>query len=85
MDNADKLALSLWDRKAKVKELLGGSDAIIFAAAADEIERLREALAEAADSIEEWGAYASPYFQDKWDLQGDIDKFRKLSKRTAEQ
>lgn len=41
-----------------------------------EIERLRSALERAADDIESWGAYASGYFQDKWNLQGDIDAAR---------
>ena len=35
---------------------------------------LVKALHEANDAIAEWGAYASAYFQTKYDLQGDIDK-----------
>lgn len=35
-------------------------------------ERLRAALREAAESIESWGTYASPYFQEKHGLAGDI-------------
>ena len=34
-----------------------------------EIERLRAALVEARDDV---GRYASPYFQEKWDLEGNI-------------
>ena len=34
--------------------------------------RLRVALGRAADDIESWGAYASSYFQEKWNLQADI-------------
>jgi LPS O-antigen subunit length determinant protein (WzzB/FepE family) len=37
-----------------------------------EIERLHEALSIAKESIIEWGAYASAYFQEKHDLAGDI-------------
>lgn len=37
-----------------------------------ENERLREALIEARNSIEDWGCYASPYFQEKHDLAGAI-------------
>ena len=51
--------------------------------AAAELRRLHEvnaelvgALEEAAENIAEWGAYASEYFQNKYDLQGDIDKAR---------
>jgi ABC-type transporter Mla subunit MlaD len=39
-------------------------------------ERLREALNEAADAIQAWGAYASDYMQDKHDLAGDIARTR---------
>ena len=38
--------------------------------------RLREALREALDDVADWGSYASPYFQAKHDLQGDIDKYK---------
>jgi hypothetical protein len=34
---------------------------------------LLEALKEAALAIEYWGSYASKYFQEKHDLQGDVD------------
>ena len=38
--------------------------------------RLRAALQDAIDSVESWGAYASPYFQEKWDLAGDIKRLQ---------
>lgn len=41
-----------------------------------EVQRLRELLAEAADDIESWGAYATDYFQKKHDLQGCVAKYR---------
>ena len=44
--------------------------------AADEIERLREKYEEAIDDIEEWGAYASEYFQEKWELKECIEQHR---------
>ena len=43
---------------------------------ADEIERLREKYEEAIDDIEEWGAYASEYFQEKWKLKECIEQHR---------
>jgi hypothetical protein len=40
----------------------------------DEALRLAlEVLESASDAIESWGSYASEYFQDKHDLQGDIN------------
>jgi len=41
-----------------------------------EIERLRAALRLAVDAVEHWASYASPYFQEKHDLAGDLQKLR---------
>lgn len=38
--------------------------------------KLRVALGRAADDIESWGAYASEYFQKRWNLQRDIEAAR---------
>ncbi len=38
--------------------------------------RLRDALRLAIEAVEFWAAYASPYFQDKHDLAGDLQKLR---------
>ena len=32
------------------------------------------AFIEAREQVENWGAYAAPYFQDKWDLAGTLAK-----------
>ncbi len=37
---------------------------------------LLQALKEATDAIEHWGTYATDYFQQKWDLQSDINAAR---------
>ena len=42
----------------------------------NEIERLREKYEEAIDDIEEWGAYAPEYFQEKWKLKECIEQHR---------
>jgi hypothetical protein len=44
----------------------------------DEMRRLVFALAEARDDMAGWGAYASDYFQEKWDLAGDLVKIDKI-------
>ena len=41
-----------------------------------EIERLRALLSEAIEEVENWGAYASPYFQQKHDLAGELKRLR---------
>jgi hypothetical protein len=41
-----------------------------------EIEKLRAALRFAVDAVEHWASYASPYFQEKHDLAGDLQKLR---------
>lgn len=52
-------------------------------------ERIREmerALLDAADDMEGWGAYAGDYFKEKWDLAGDVAKYRSIARgeRTPE-
>ena len=39
---------------------------------------LREALVEARDDVASWGEYASPYFQEKWDLKGNLARIDAL-------
>ena len=41
-----------------------------------EIERMRGLLRHAIDDIEHWGSYASEYFQKKWNLAGDLARYR---------
>lgn len=38
----------------------------------EENERLRQALLDAADEVQDWGAYADDYFKEKHDLEGCI-------------
>ena len=45
----------------------------------EENQRLRKLLLEAANDIEEWGAYAGDYFQEKHDLAGDVAKYRRAA------
>ena len=40
------------------------------------IAQLEQALIEAIDMVEWWGAYASDYFKDKHNLAGDIAELR---------
>lgn len=46
--------------------------------------RLREALLDARDMVQSWGAYASDYFKDKWDFAGDIAKLNAALARGGE-
>ncbi len=41
-----------------------------------ENKKLRTALRLAVDAVEHWASYASPYFQEKHDLAGDLQKLR---------
>jgi len=44
-----------------------------------EVERLKTALAEAADDLADWGAYASEYFQQKH--EGTVKRYRDLAQK----
>ena len=64
-DDASTIANLRWDLATAKTEL---------AKLRDERDALRTALADAIECIESWGAYATPYFRDKWDLDGDIKR-----------
>lgn len=40
---------------------------------------LRDGLSQAAEDMAGWGAYASEYFQDKWNLAGDVKRLQHLA------
>ena len=44
----------------------------------EEVRELVEALRDAIDEVENWGAYASEYFQEKHDLSGTVAKLRAI-------
>lgn len=49
----------------------------------EEVERLRRVLAEARDDMQAWQSYASDYFRDKHDADGDLAKIdQALTKET---
>ena len=73
----DKRNLSIIERLEELRDLMKiGMDKITLQDAMDEIERLREKYEEAIDDIEEWGAYAPEYFQEKWKLKECIEQHR---------
>lgn len=82
-------ALRLADAMTRALQQTDAEDDIIYVArwfvedSRAELRRLHavnaellEALKEAALAIEYWGSYASKYFQEKHDLQGDINAAR---------
>jgi len=57
-------------------DLYWGDVRTLFEESELEIEKLRAALRLAVDAVEHWASYASPYFQEKHDLAGDLQKLR---------
>jgi hypothetical protein len=45
----------------------------------DLIQRLANALHDAADDVEGWGNYASSYFQEKHDLPGNVARIHAMA------
>lgn len=41
-------------------------------------EELRGVAGDAVEAIQHWGSYASECFQQKWNLAGDIDRFKRI-------
>lgn len=52
---------------------------------ADEIERLRAALLDAAEEVGFWGSYAGDYFKEKHDLDGCIAEIKAAALGEKEQ
>lgn len=50
------------------------TDALLYTAPAQDYAQVVEALREAREAVYCWGQYASPYFQEKHDLAGDLAK-----------
>ncbi|MNC21756.1 hypothetical protein D3C75_697400 [compost metagenome] len=84
---ADAASTEIARLKAEIDRLrLAEGDAMTYKAGMENVaqqrdqlkaenEALRKALLEASEEIETWGAYASPYFQEKYDLSGCVEKF----------
>ena len=47
-----------------------------IAALRAEIERLRAALTDAIQCVEDWSRYADGYFREKWDVANDLARLR---------
>ena len=47
---------------------------------AAEIKRLKALLADAAEDINHWAGYAGDYFQDRWDSEADVKRYKEASK-----
>jgi len=52
---------------ALIVELVNNAEALL-----EENERLRAALRDAIDCVDDWGMYATEYFREKHDLEGEL-------------
>ena len=50
-----------------------------IAALQKRVAELETALKAAAEDIGDWGAYASQYLQEKWDLSGEVKRYTAIS------
>jgi len=48
----------------------------ILHACAEQRKEYADMMEEAVEDVAEWGAYASEYFQNKWDLEGTLKKWQ---------
>ena len=71
-DEGQRAEIERLNAKADTWITTAGQNAEAADRLAAEIERLRTALVEAKEAVQSWGAYADKYFQEKWDLAGDI-------------
>lgn len=73
-ERARELVYAAFDRRG----YFNSADMIdaILQACAEEREACAKNMDEAAEDVAEWGAYAPAYFQDKWNLQKAIKKWK---------
>ena len=75
-ERADELAVRI---RADYALSRGAAEAIkqaILKACAEQRQEYADLMDEAAVNVSDWGAYASEYFQDKWDLAGYVKKWQ---------
>lgn len=63
--------------RRRQKEREDGAD--LIKAQTARIAELEAALKAAAEDIGDWGAYASQYFQEKWDLAGEVKRYTAIA------
>mgnify|MGYP003655803390 FL=1 len=75
-DRAEEIASRI---RADYALTRGAAEAIkqaILQACAEQRQEYADLMDEAAVNVSDWGAYASEYFQDKWDLAGYVKKWQ---------
>ena len=75
-DRAEEIASRI---RADYALTRGAAEAIkqaILQACAEQRQEYADLMGEAAVNVSDWGAYASEYFQDKWDLAGYVKKWQ---------
>ena len=77
-EKISKLETELAKEREKVKELESTAKKLAAGTVRQAIElaAAQATIAEAADEIQFWGAYASDYFQEKHDIAGTVARFR---------
>lgn len=76
------VAVTRQDEEGRILSVIAEAQ-VASAGAGAEVERLRGLLGEAADDLEEWGAYAPAYFQKKHDLKGAVRRYRTATVRPS--
>ena len=75
-ERAEEIAVRI---RADYAISMGAKEAIkqaILHACAEQRKEYADLMEEAVEDVAEWGAYASEYFQDKWNLEGVMHKWR---------
>jgi hypothetical protein len=75
-DRAEEITVRI---RADYAISMGAKEAIkqaIIQACAEQRQEYADLMDEAAVNVSDWGAYASEYFQDKWDLASYVKKWQ---------
>lgn len=75
-DHFMKAADMLRIQQARIAEIEAKAGTVVA-----DVGALVELLEQAAEDIQEWGVYASSYFQEKHNLSANVDKYREAARR----
>ncbi len=73
-----------WSRRKALRQAIQSQAARIAELGAG-LSAAIQALEEAEEDVEHWGGYASEYFRDKHDLDGDLDRIAKQAAHKGRQ
>lgn len=78
------MGFSVDDKNMQMIWVREEDDAKFISRACTHFYHLLESLKEAKNMVKMWGEYADKYYQEKWDLKGNVEKLEQAIKAAEE-